>query len=372
MRRTRASWSGRCLADARTLVLEPADIALGHANLEVSTRSDPTEPQGDERRREVWARYWSTGALHSCTTSYAGDYAGAIAAFWRDVFSALQPGQRVLDIASGNGALPRLLLSCRPQADVDCDAVDLSPVAPAWAASLPAPQLERIRFHGGTRAEALPFGDGCFDLVVSQYGFEYCRLDEAASELQRVLAPGGGVAMILHHAGSRPVTLAHDELAHIDWLTQAAGLLNSAAQLLEPMARSATEAGRRSLATDTRAIALREHFNQRQRELSQRAAAAPCPDVLHEVREALAQVLAAATQQGEAPARLRLARVHQHLADSALRLRELCSCALDDRRIDALAARLARPGATVRRTQVVEGPAVMGWSLQIAPHLAPR
>jgi SAM-dependent methyltransferase len=338
----------------------------------VSTPPGPIDRPEDESRREVWARYWSSGALHSCAGTYAGDYGGAIAAFWHEVFAALLPGQRVLDLATGNGALPHLLLSCRPQADVHCDAVDLSPVAPAWAASLPLPQRERIRFHGGARAEALPFGDGRFDLVVSQYGFEYCRLDEAASELQRVLAPGGVVAMVLHHAGSRPVALARDELAHIDWLSQPAGLLDTAALLLEPMARAATEAGRRSLATDTRAVALREQFNQRQRELSQRAAAALCPDVLHEVREALAQVLAAATQQGEAPARLRLARVHQHLADSALRLRELCSCALDDRRIDALATRLARPGATVRRAQVVEGPAVMGWSLQIAPHLAPR
>jgi SAM-dependent methyltransferase len=339
----------------------------------VSTEPGPTDrPADEDRRREVWARYWSTGALHSCATSYAGDYAGAIGAFWRGVFSTLQPGQRVLDLATGNGALPHLLLHCRPQADVECDAVDLSPVAPAWVASLPAPQLERIRFHGQTRAEALPFGDGCFDLVVSQYGFEYCRLDEAATELQRVLAPGGAVAMILHHAGSRPVALAHDELAHIDWLGQPGGLLESTALLLEPMARAATEAGRQSLAHDTGAIAARERFNRWQRELSQRAAVAPCPDVLHEVREALAQVLAAATRQGEAQARLRLAHVHRHLADSALRLRELCACALDAARIEALATRLARPGSSVGRAQVVEGVAVMGWSLQLTPHLAPR
>ena len=338
----------------------------------LETRSDPPDPPADERRREVWARYWATGALHSCAGTYAGDYGGAIAAFWHEVFAALLPGQRVLDLATGNGALPHLLLSCRPQADVYCDAVDLSPVAPAWVAALPLPQRERIRFHGRTRAEALPFGDGCFDLVVSQYGFEYCKHGDAAAELQRVLAPGGRLAMILHHAGSRPVALAHDELAHIDWLSQPAGLLDTAALLLEPMARAATEAGRRALAQDTAAIAAREDFNRWQRELSQRIAGASCPDVLHEVRDALAQVLAAAPRHGESDARRRLAQLLKHLDDSSLRLRELCACALDEAGIDSLAASLALPGAVLRRTVVMDGPAVMGWSLHIGHQLPPR
>ena len=315
------------------------------------------------RRREVWARYWASGALHSCATSFGPDYGGVIAAFWHDVFDGLRPGQGVLDIATGNGALPRLLFACRP--DVECDAVDLSPVAPIWVAQLAPAVRQRLRFHGNTAAEALPFADGHFDLIVSQYGFEYCRHDEIVTQVRRVLAPEGRIAMVIHHLGSRPVELARDELAHLDWLQEPDGLLDAAASMVEPMARAATAAGRDALAGDARANAAREHFNGLQRELSQRLVGAICPDVLHEVRQALAQVLATAQRRGEATARDELAQVRRHLDDSRVRLEELIACALDAGTIDSLVERLAPPGATVRVAELREGPWLMGWTLRI-------
>ncbi|NWG73467.1 MAG: class I SAM-dependent methyltransferase [Rubrivivax sp.] len=316
------------------------------------------------RRREVWARYWAGGALHACATSYGAEYGGAIAEFWRDVFGGLQPGQRVLDIATGNGALPRLLFACR--SDVECDAVDLSPVAPTWVDQLPPAARQRLRFHDNTAAEGLSFADGRFDLVVSQYGLEYCQLGDAAAQVRRVLGSRGRVAMVIHHVDSRPVELARDELAHVGWLRLPDGLVDAAAQLLEPMARAATPAGRDALAGDARANAAREHFNRLQRELSQRLVGATCPDVLHEVRHALAQVLATAQRHGEAAARDRLARLCRHLDDSRVRLEELVACALDATGVDALVERLAPPGATVTVEELREGPWLMGWALRVA------
>lgn len=329
--------------------------------------ADAPQPAHLTRRREVWARYWASGASHSCAMSYGADYGGAIAAFWREVFGGLRPGQRVLDIATGNGALPRLLLACRP--DVECDAVDLSPVVPTWVAQLPSVARQRLRLHGNTAAEALPFADGSFDLIVSQYGFEYCRYDDAAAQVRRVLRPTGRIAMVIHHARSRPVELARDELAHIEWLRAPDGLIDAAAGLLEPMARAATAAGRDALAGDARANAARERFNAMQRSLSQRLVGASCPDVLQEVRQALAQVLATSQRRSETAARQELAQVLQHLDDSRVRLEELVACALDAAAVEALAERLAPPGATPRATVSVtglrEGPWLMGWALRI-------
>jgi SAM-dependent methyltransferase len=316
------------------------------------------------RRREVWARYWASGALHSCATSYGAEYGGAIAEFWRDVFGGLRPGHRVLDIATGNGALPRLLLACHP--DVECDAVDLSPVAPTWVAQLPPATRQRLRFHGNTAAEDLPFADGSFDLIVSQYGFEYCRGDDAAAQVRRVLRPTGRVAMVIHHEESRPVELARDELVHIDWLRAPDGLVDAAAHLIEPMARASTAAGRDALAGDGRANTARERFNRLQRDLSQRLVGATCPDVLQEVRQALAQVLATAQRRGEAAARDELAQVRRHLDDSRVRLEELVACALDAAAVEMLTERLAPPpGAKVSVAGLRDGPWLMGWALRI-------
>lgn len=323
-----------------------------------------TGAQPPSERGAVWSRYWAQGALHSCATSYAGNYGGALAGFWRDVFDALPAGARVLDIATGNGALPQLLLQCRAQDPLRIDAVDLAAVDPPWVHALPAAQRERLHLHPGVAAEHLPFDDATFDLVVSQYGFEYADAGRAAAELRRVLRPGGRVAMVLHHAASRPVTLAADEIAHIDWLCRPDGLLAVGGRLLGPMARAATEAGRRALVADRDALADRERFNALQRELSQRLPAATCPDVLHEAREALARLFESAARHGEAAATAQWHALATHLADSRLRLVELRACALDEAALRLLAARI-RPGATAVFEPLREGDWLMGWSMRI-------
>ena len=77
------------------------------------------------QRAAVWSRYWSRGALHSCTGSFGDAYEGPIADFWRQGFGALAQGARVLDIASGNGPVPKLLLDLKGRSDLSCDAIDL-------------------------------------------------------------------------------------------------------------------------------------------------------------------------------------------------------------------------------------------------------
>lgn len=73
--------------------------------------------------------------------------------------------------------------------------IDAADVGPAAAA---------LGVRGGIDAHALPFGDGSFDLVVSQFGLEYCG-PAAWAEAVRVLAPGGRLLMVCHHAGSAAV-----------------------------------------------------------------------------------------------------------------------------------------------------------------------
>ena len=84
---------------------------------------------GVESRSAVWTRHWATGASHSCPGTYGELYGGAIATFWREVLSPLQRGQNVLDIATGNGALPRLLLG--QHHEIEVDAIDIAAVEPS-------------------------------------------------------------------------------------------------------------------------------------------------------------------------------------------------------------------------------------------------
>ncbi len=103
---------------------------------------------------------------------------------------------RILDVGCGTGALLQLLSQRLPQSQAV--GLDLSH-AMSRAARF---RSRRPRFLTGD-AEALPFRAGAFDLVVSTSTFQWLpRLDQAAAEARRVLAPGGVFCLALFCDGT--------------------------------------------------------------------------------------------------------------------------------------------------------------------------
>lgn len=298
--------------------------------------SDLSDTPDLAARREVWTRHWATGAAHSFAGRCGDRYEGEIANYWRRQFEALKPGQHMLDLATGNGALPRLLVEAMPDLDVAIDAVDIATIAPAWTASVASEVRRRLRFLGNVRVEALPFADRGFDLVSSQYGIEYADLSPAVSELVRVCAPGGRIALMMHVVDARPVTLAKVELAHLNWLVSSDGLIAAASGILDPIGRSITEDGRAALATDARAHRARDRFNAAQDALRVRAEARDGADVLFEIQSAVAEAISLALQGRPTHARWRLESVQRAAEDCRLRLEQLCRHALDRAHLAAM------------------------------------
>jgi SAM-dependent methyltransferase len=58
-------------------------------------------------------------------------------------------------------------------------------------------ELGTIRFHGQTWLEALPFADGVFGAVVSQFAFEYADRAQALRECGRVLGNQGLLSFVI-------------------------------------------------------------------------------------------------------------------------------------------------------------------------------
>lgn len=316
-------------------------------------------------RRDSWSRYWAGGALHSCAGSFDGDYDDAIGAFWRAVYAALEPGARVLDLATGNGALARLLLASRPLADVEIDAVDLADIRPPWLQGLPPEWRSRVRVAGGIAAEALPFADACFDLVVSQYGLEYTALARSCAEVRRVCRPGGAIALLLHHRESLPVRLGGAETTHCDWLLAGGGLLDRARRLLPFLARLATPAGVASVQRDPEAARARERLNESMRALEARARAAFAPDLLYETQAAVGELLGSVVHSGERAAGARLQQIVAGLEQARLRQAELGAHALDRAGVDALAAALGAPMRAAEVGEVRVRGELFGWTLRL-------
>lgn len=195
-----------------------------------------------DRPISQWDRYWSFGSLHSFSQVSGGNYEGAIADFWRGRFSDLAPGAHVLDIATGNGAVPLLALEAADRAGIEIriDGVDLAQIDPAARVQDPGLRkaLGRVRFHSRTPAESLPYPDGDIDLVCSQYGLEYSDLPRAVAEIARVSAAGASVALILHHAESALLQSAELELEQLAFVLEEARLWIHARNLLRAMSES--------------------------------------------------------------------------------------------------------------------------------------
>lgn len=106
----------------------------------------------------------------------------------------LQPGQQVLDVASGIGTTALLLAD---EYEVDVLGIDLgdNQVSRARTRAGNAGLSGRVRFELGD-AERLPVDDDAYDAVVCECAF--CTFPDkatAATELARVLRPGGQVGI---------------------------------------------------------------------------------------------------------------------------------------------------------------------------------
>lgn len=104
---------------------------------------------------------------------------------------ALERGNKVLDVACGNGNT--LIPAARAGAEVT--GIDIAPYLIQQALIRTAEAGVKAEFDIGD-AEAMPYDDGGFDVVMTMFGAMFApRPDVTASELKRVCKPGGTIAM---------------------------------------------------------------------------------------------------------------------------------------------------------------------------------
>src|SRR3954468_24179080 len=107
----------------------------------------------------------------------------------------MQPGTRVLDVACGSGIVARTAAPLVGSSG-QVAGLDANPAMLAVARQAAAADGLNIEWRVGN-AQSLPFADRSFDLVLCQHGLQFFpdRL-AALTEMHRVLAPGGRVAIV--------------------------------------------------------------------------------------------------------------------------------------------------------------------------------
>jgi len=324
----------------------------------------------DDNSIEQWDRYWAYGNIHSFSQVAGGNYQGVVAGFWQVHFESLPGGARVLDVATGNGAIALLALEAgdRIEGGLEVHGVDLADIEPEKQVkdTATAAQLRRIAFHRRTGAEAMPFEDGWFDLVCSQFGVEYSDLARALGEIARVLKPGGRLAAIMHHRDSVLLQATRQELAQLDFVLNDAGLYVKARNLL----RGITENKRRARGASgpdhklqKKQRALRDAMDRVRRE----AESDPNPNMLlgparyvHEIFTALDRGAPAQEMLGW------LDEARRRVEANRQRLLDMTAAALGDDDLPEARAGLAAAGltATVMDEFRQDDGAVLGWRLE--------
>jgi ubiquinone/menaquinone biosynthesis C-methylase UbiE len=146
-----------------------------------------TAPDADRELKAKHRALWASG-------DYAAVAAELIPTLGSELVraSGVRPGDRVLDVAagSGNAAIPAAA------AGAIVIASDLTPELFDAGRSIAAERGVELEWVEAD-AEAMPFADDAFDVVMSCVGVMFApHHQEAADELIRVVRPGGTIALI--------------------------------------------------------------------------------------------------------------------------------------------------------------------------------
>ena len=155
-----------------------------------TTQNTDTDTDAASADRALKARHramWALGDYPAIATEVIPELGPELVAA-----SGVRPGDRVLDVAagSGNAAVPAALTGARVVAS------DLTPELFDAGRAFAARHGVSVEWEEGD-AEALPYDDGAFDVVVSCIGVMFApHHQRAADELVRVCRPGGRIGLL--------------------------------------------------------------------------------------------------------------------------------------------------------------------------------
>ncbi len=315
-----------------------------------------------DARRKAWTAYWQAGAMHSCPGTFNDAYQGAIGTLWLDLAAGLHKDDRVLDLGTGNGALPKLLWESAPdRSGLRIDAVDLAELRPTW---FDPEHFPGIRFQSGVAMEQLPYAAESFDVVVSQYGIEYARRPDVFHEVLRVATPEARLLFVMHHADGLLARVAQEEAGHEAWLIEAGGVIDAAVAVAPWIAQARTG---KAPTAGSEAEAARRRYNEAMTALKMRAGSAAVPDLLVQFADWAHRTLAGLRPELLQASIDAFEAARDGLCDAMLRSAEMPASALNRDGIEEIAAifRTARPSARIEITEIGPDDGRLGWCLEV-------
>ncbi len=310
----------------------------------------PSETRG-------WDTYWQ-GTRDADSYAAGGAKHPAIDSYWNATLGEILSSggdAKILDIATGSGAILENLFERRKDADITC--VDIS------SAAIDSVQ-RRYPLVVGIVADAnsIPLESSRYDLVTSQFGIEYAGLS-AMDEATRLVAPEGTLAMLMH---IRPGLIFDECSAALDAVrrTQKAEFVERALRFFEAGFAAVQGAERASyekaglklnLAIEAVDAILSEH--------GEHVAAGTIAKLYFDVERIHTHI------QTHDPDEVLewLRSMVRELADYAGRMGSMCDAAIDEKTFGAVGERLRKHGFTIVQGAPLlpaDGMPPVAWALQ--------
>ncbi len=308
-----------------------------------------------------WEDYYRTGALATGATGPDGGYDLEILQAWVDFLDPLPDGATLLDIGTGNGAIPAIAvrLSRERGRNWTIHGADLARIDPMSVVPDASALLGGVHFHPGVAAEQLPFDDQSMSAVSGHYALEYTEMPAALAQVHRVLKPGGQAQFIVHHNQSVLVHNARLSLAQADYVLRENKVYRHLRRLVsmqgetQAVVQHATDELRGAIQALKQAV-----------EVARKTSSSLVLDVS---LDAVHKLLTARTQLSPAAAEREVDKVEQELRASVHRLNDLVSRAQDEQAMNAMieTARSCGFSSVGSVLQHHAGDNLVGWRLNL-------
>jgi ubiquinone/menaquinone biosynthesis C-methylase UbiE len=307
---------------------------------------------------QSWDAYWR-GAQQGPAGSAGGTSLPVVLSFWDEYFTAVrnQYGTpRIIDIASGNGAVLERAKRAFGEQQVDFTCLDISASAVAM--------LER-RFPGihgiVSDVRSIPLESAGYDIATSQFGIEYAGL-EAIDEVARLIAPGGQLALLLHNRAGVIYRQCAASLEAIERMQRARFIPCSIAMFEEGFAACR---GADRTRYDAAAKQLLPAIREMESILMQHGRHVADGTII-QLYEQVSRIQGRMQHYEPSEVLAWLASLDREMPAYAGRLASMCNVAIDARAFKQLCDRLRERGYLLKRSEALEDPVREGplaWAL---------
>ncbi|NNJ64087.1 MAG: methyltransferase domain-containing protein [Xanthomonadales bacterium] len=320
-----------------------------------------------------WDLYWAHGYLTSCANAFPGNYEGRVREVWESFFAGLPPGARLIDIATGNGAIALLAAAyaIAHERQLEIYGIDRARINPQAAWTGDRAVLDAVSFRGRTPAEKTGFPDAHFAAVTGQYALEYTDLPATLAELARIMAPGAQGRFVMHHPESVVIRTAREEFGFGALLFEDTQLFEKAEALLRCIINARSPAELARLAEDPAAQAARAELNEAAATIAGVIETATEPELLSTALGYVGRAISGRGRRKPGETFALLAQGRQEIEANLARLADLLNAVVDDDKMKLIQRLMVSVGLRPEPPEVLSyahqgQQLLMGWVLDIS------